>query len=215
LTPKIPTKGHKKRKKESEKESDKESEKEETHSESEAGEDEEKEELTDNIGLVGKVRGRVYEQELVEEDDGTRSGNCEDCGNTRVRLRKDILGVGDGNEHALPETLYIAGFRRLMTLRSSSQREGGIMGGCSPEPQCKDQLRPSETTPSSSSKTNRLLCCCGCGEDVSKSNHVCANTKRRVVAWHVAVGAEEGYGSVSICRRCEKLGAVDKVGRSH
>ena len=137
LTPKIPTKGHNKRKKESEKESKKESE-------SEEGEDEEKEEGTDDIGLVGKVRGRVVE-ELVEEDDGTRSGCCEAC-NTRVRLRKDMFGVGDGNEHTLPETLYIAGFRRMMT------RRGSIMGGFSPEPQCKDQLRPSETTPSSSRK---------------------------------------------------------------
>jgi len=194
LTPKTPEKGRKKRENDCEK-----IQKETTHSESETEEeDEEKEEATDNIGLGGKVQRRVGPELEEEEGDVTRIGPCEDCCNTRVRLRTDILGECDGKEHTLPETIYNEGFRRMMTLRSSTQHEGDIMGGCGPEPQRK------ETTPTGSRKHNPLLCCCGCKQNVSQSRHFCAKTQFRIMAFCAAAGGEEGYGSTSICKTCAK-----------
>ena len=132
LTPKTPVKGRKKR------ENDCENgiQKEKTHSASETEEEEEEnEEGTDNIGLRGKVQGRVGQEFEEEEDDVTRSGPCEECCNKRVKVRKDLMGKCDGKEHTLPEALYNEGFRCVMTLRSSTQHERGMMEACGSEPQ--------------------------------------------------------------------------------
>jgi hypothetical protein len=53
------------------------------------------------------------------------------------------------------------------------------------------------------------LCCCGCGTDASKSRHYCEKTKFRIMAFCMMeqndVQAEEGDGSIGICRRCARI----------
>ena len=120
-------------------------------------------------------------------------------------FRWAIPEVKVGKEHTLPESIYNEGFRCLMTLRSSTQHEGGIMGECGPELQRKEQQRPSKTTPTRSRKHNPLLCCCGCEQNASQSSQFCAKTQLRIMAWCAAAGGEEGFGSTSICKTCAKV----------
>jgi len=52
---------------------------------------------------------------------------------------------------------------------------------------------------------NMSRCCCeaeDCTGDVSKSHHRCARTNRRVFAWCMAQGTNEGFGNMGLCIRC-------------
>ena len=45
-------------------------------------------------------------------------------------------------------------------------------------------------------------CCCGCGSDVSRSEHFCSVSGERVFAFCFSAGVTEGFGSSGPCKSC-------------
>ena len=105
---------------------------------------------------------------------------------------KDSIALGQ--ELQVPEEEIMQLKRELFTLMRSSAVEKVVV-----VPQVEKAALD----------TDNRWCCCGCKENAEKSDHFCAKTKLRIMAWCAEAGSEEGAGSSNPCMTCAR--SVDRL----